>query len=465
MTTVEDPTMLTEGYAVATATFNTFQVQCNDVLSAETVMMVKERFIEEFGVPVHTIGEGAREARSSSTSSCRTIRACSTPRSPSCRSPTRSRSPRESPTVACSTIYATRAGSAFTPEQRAAINGHAVAATCDFWDNSFLVRHQPDRRMRPGHPEVTDLRPGATKRNGIRCTLQDGNVNQFGRDPKTGFARRPLDNVGVQYGLKALNTKKISVDQFLARQPGSRRLRHRRSPPATTRGGRSDRAAGLLRGWPGIDGCRRSTQGPDHRRQHLHGPAGDIHDRFRAFSLRDRLTGGDTKDAKDALAPNFQIWTRGTPGTTLNEAIGNITTGGGLGPEVVDVLNGWLDRLDRDRSGASRENQLAKSRPAEAVDNCIDATGKRISGVGIYQRPGPCTTPYPLHDDPRTAAGAPAFERHPQVPAQADRPEGLQGAVHRGAAGQAAPHLPGWGLRLGAGRCRPGQSRTDQPDL
>ena len=53
------------------------------------------------------------------------------------------------------------------------------------------------------------------KRNGIRCTLQDGNVNQFGRDPKTGFARRPLDNVGVQYGLKALNAKKISVDQFL----------------------------------------------------------------------------------------------------------------------------------------------------------------------------------------------------------------------------------------------------------
>jgi hypothetical protein len=136
-------------------------------------------------------------------------------------------------------------------------------------------------------------------------------------------------------------------------------------------------------------------------------PAGDIHDRFRAFSLRDRLTGGNAKDSKDAVAPNFQIWTRGMPGTTLNEAIGNITTGGGLGPEVVDVLNGWLDRLDRDRSGASRETQLAKSRPAEAVDNCIDATGKRISGVGIYQRPGPCTTPYPLHDDPRTGAGAP----------------------------------------------------------
>src|SRR5262249_36099480 len=58
-TTAEAPEFLKLGYAVATATFNTFQTQCNDVLSAETAMMVKSHFITEFGVPVHTIGEGA----------------------------------------------------------------------------------------------------------------------------------------------------------------------------------------------------------------------------------------------------------------------------------------------------------------------------------------------------------------------------------------------------------------------
>ena len=53
-----DPAYLRRGYAVATATFNTGAVQCNDVLSAETTMMVKERFVEVFGVPDTTIGEG-----------------------------------------------------------------------------------------------------------------------------------------------------------------------------------------------------------------------------------------------------------------------------------------------------------------------------------------------------------------------------------------------------------------------
>ena len=37
----------------------------------------------------------------------------------------------------------------------------------------------------------------------------------FGVDPDTGFARRPLDNVGIQYGLAALNAGVIDVDQFL----------------------------------------------------------------------------------------------------------------------------------------------------------------------------------------------------------------------------------------------------------
>src|SRR4029453_15738184 len=51
-------TLLGEGYVMATATFNTFQVLCNDVLSAETMAMVKEHVIETGGEPVPTNGEG-----------------------------------------------------------------------------------------------------------------------------------------------------------------------------------------------------------------------------------------------------------------------------------------------------------------------------------------------------------------------------------------------------------------------
>src|SRR4029078_4329239 len=50
---------------------------------------------------------------------------------------------------------------------------------------------------------------------GARCTYQDNMVNIFGIDPTTGFARRPFDNVGIQYGLGALNAGAITFDQFI----------------------------------------------------------------------------------------------------------------------------------------------------------------------------------------------------------------------------------------------------------
>jgi hypothetical protein len=39
-------------------------------------------------------------------------------------------------------------------------------------------------------------------------------VNVYGKDPATGFARRPFDNVGVQYGLDAFNAGIITFAQF-----------------------------------------------------------------------------------------------------------------------------------------------------------------------------------------------------------------------------------------------------------
>ena len=55
----------------------------------------------------------------------------------------------------------------------------------------------------------------STNPTGVRCDVYDHMVNIFGRDPVTGYARRPLDNVGVQYGLAALNSGAISKQQFL----------------------------------------------------------------------------------------------------------------------------------------------------------------------------------------------------------------------------------------------------------
>ncbi len=58
--------LLSQGYAVASSSLNVLDNNCSDVISAETALMVKEHFIETYGVPRYTIGWGGSGARSSS---------------------------------------------------------------------------------------------------------------------------------------------------------------------------------------------------------------------------------------------------------------------------------------------------------------------------------------------------------------------------------------------------------------
>jgi hypothetical protein len=51
-------TELSLGFALAFGTRNTLGTGCNDLVSAETLMMINERFIEGFGMPKFTIGSG-----------------------------------------------------------------------------------------------------------------------------------------------------------------------------------------------------------------------------------------------------------------------------------------------------------------------------------------------------------------------------------------------------------------------
>ena len=80
------------------------------------------------------------------------------------------------------------------------------------------------------------------KAKGVRCTYQDNLASTFGIDPKTGFARSPFDNVGVQYGLQALNDGKISFEQFHRGERARGRPRCRRQDGAAAHGRRPHRA-------------------------------------------------------------------------------------------------------------------------------------------------------------------------------------------------------------------------------
>jgi hypothetical protein len=414
---------LRQGYVVATATFNTFQVQCNDVLSAETAMMVKEHIIESFGVPAFTIGEGASGGAIQLHLLVQNYPGIVNGVVASLPFPdAMSISPGVTDCGLLLAYYEGEAGRRLTADQRRAINGHASERTCAAWKASFLSGIDPTVGCDPKIDAAVIYHPD-TNRGGLRCTLQDASRNQFGIDPETGFARRPLDNIGVQYGLAALNAGELSWEEFLALNEAiggydiDGRIvaaRTEADPEAVLHlyeTGRISMGGGDQRSVPIID-------------LNLYlDPSGDIHDRFRAFSLRDRLTGGADADA----APGFQIWTVAPDAASAQNSGANPLTAGTLAADAVAAMDEWLSALAKDPGGSEMDEVLRRTRPPEAIDTCVTAQGVE-RGADIYERPGPCRDRFPIAGDPRTVAGAPRSNQilkcvlKPVDPGDYDRP-------------------------------------------
>ncbi|MCB1248015.1 MAG: hypothetical protein KDB36_01320 [Acidimicrobiales bacterium] len=411
--------LLERGYAFATSTLNTFQVACNDVLSAESVSMVKERFAEGYDTPAFTIGSGGSGGAIQQYLIAQNYPGLLDAISPALPFPDAISI--SGGVVDCALLgdyYATPDGAALSEEQRTAINGHLTTDTCGMWDATFAPIVDPSGPCTiPGlsaaGPLIGGLPDGGfpllprdevydaeTNPDGLRCTLQDSNVNLIGTDPETGFARRPWDNVGVEYGLGALRDGVIDLDTFLALNEGigsydidGNHVAERAEADEDTI--RTAYATGRV-----TDGSGDLRRIPIISVNVWTDDQGDIHDRFRAFSMRERLRNPDGSNP-----PNHMIWTRGLPdGSNLVQSLSGSLD---VGSEAITVLDTWLTALDADTSGDPIEVRLERTRPDEAIDNCITADGERLSGLGIYDEPGPCRDLYPLHGDPRTVAGAP----------------------------------------------------------
>jgi hypothetical protein len=395
---VLDPKLLANGYAVTTSTLNTFQSSCNAVLSAEVAMMLKQHFADTFGLPTFTIGDGGSGGSIQQLQIAQNYPGLLDGLSPELPFP-------DSISISggvsdCTLLdnYYDGAGASLTTAQRQAINGHGSDQTCRLWQASFAK-------------EILANGCGSTvpadqvfdpKRNpkGVRCTLQDGNVNTLGIDPATGFAYRPLSNIGVQYGLQALTEHKITAAQFVALNAAVGGFDVNGNVVAARTTG-PDKAFEVAYAKGGVDEGGALWNVPIILTNPYDDPIGDIHDRFRSFSLRARLTKPDgTSD------PNLILWT--VPGPTDNGSL-DAQLAGALADtsRPIEVLDRWLTKAQTSPLDPDASAKLAAARPADAVDTCMLSSGQVLRGTDVYSGSNACTRAYPLHGDPRTAAGAP----------------------------------------------------------
>jgi hypothetical protein len=216
----------------------------------------------------------------------------------------------------------------------------------------------------------------------VRCTVQDANIAAFGSDPDTGFARRPHSTEGLQYGLEAFEAGIIDAEEFvtLNEEIGGYDIDGNRVPERSTV---DDETVARLYELGAVLGPGALRDVPIILRNPDTDAIGDIHTRYYAFAIRERLQ----EEGRDA--PNLVLWTSPLFGTDPVDLL----TGRVAGEDPITVLDEWVTTGEP---------------PPAAVNRCELANGQVVEGGWeIYDDAGRCRSRYPVFGDPRTAAGAP----------------------------------------------------------
>jgi hypothetical protein len=392
---------LSRGYAVIAGSLNVTGTTCADVISAETAMMIKEHFIEEFGVPRHTIGAGG-----SGGSMQQHLLTNNYPGLLDGVMPGRAYPDQMSflnPLFDCELLVhaVNTSGLPWTSAQKTAVAGMQDFGYCV----SNGTRYP---NLRAKNCNATSIPPAlvydpVTNPTGARCTYQDNMVNVFGVDPATGFARRPFDNVGIQYGLKALNSGAISFAQFLdlnahvgGHDIDGNIVANRTSgdlialKTAYETGRVNEFGAGLA-SVPIID-----------VRSYLDfvQPGGnvDVHNSYHSGVNRARLI------AANGNADNQVIVTVPSTGTLTGDISSRTSPLSVVSRQLFDLMNQWLDSIASDNAPGTQSEKVVRNKPTALVDSCYDSSVQKITNAAQ------CAQMYPYYADPRLVAGAPATD-------------------------------------------------------
>jgi uncharacterized tannase-like protein DUF6351 len=386
---------LSRGFLVANSSLNIRGQNANDYISAESVMMLQERIRESFGSIRYTIGSGC-----SGGSIQQHLIGANYPGlldgiMPNC-------SYEDSWTTAmevgdCSLLlnYFSKAPALWaSPAQRAAVSGSKDTSVCPFWQATFVPVGNPARAQNCNlhtSPELAALvyNP-VTNPTGIRCTVQDHQVAIWGRRAEDGFALTPADNVGVQYGLEALEAAQITPEQFvdLNEKIGGVDIDANFVPERME----SDPGSLRIAYWAGqVTNARQLANVPIID---LRGSANvnDIHTDFHTYALRARL------DSANGGHGNHIIWSW----PSLGGFVG-ITPNAAVAEKAFLLMDTWLTAIERDHSRRSLQTKVLRNKPANAVDLCY-ATPASATEI---TDPAVCAAMFPWFGDARLAAGMP----------------------------------------------------------
>jgi hypothetical protein len=372
---------LGRGFAVMSTALDNSGHNCNLVTQAESLVMAKERLVEQYGEIRYTIGTGCSGGSLAQQHIANAYPGIYQGILPQCSFPDAWSTGQQLVDYHLDRLYLEdpskwAPGVVWTPLQIAEVEGHPNHVNSIVLDSLYWTA-LGDPTSGCAGVDDQDVYDADTNPDGVRCTLADYMINVLGPRPPSvwtpaehevghGFAGLPLDNVGVQYGLDALQQGLITPAQFvdLNAKIGGGDIdinpipdRFSADEPALANAYRS----GAINSTNNMDRVAViDLRGPD---------PGAFHDAYRSWAIRARM-----EREQGHFPKNHVIWFGHTP------LIGDpsYTTDGLL------AMDRWLSAVEADGRDVPLASKLADDRPADVHDRCSQIDGvERVSLPGV----------------------------------------------------------------------------------
>jgi uncharacterized tannase-like protein DUF6351 len=359
-------TALGEGFAVLSTALNNAGHNCNLVTQAESMIMAKERFVEQYGEIRYTIGTGCSGGSLTQQQVANAYPGIYQGILPACSFPDAWSTGQQLSAYNLIRRYVEdptkwAPGVVWDPLSIAAVEGHPNHVNSIVFDSVYWTDLGVPDDGCAGVPD-DQVYDAETNPQGVRCTLADLMINVFGPRAPQNFAGIPLDNVGVQWGLEALRKGQITPAQFvdLNEKTGGLDVDAQWQPQRTEADATTLRRAyrsGAINTANNLDRVAIiDLRGPD---------PGAFHDAYRSWAIRARL------EREHGHFDNQVIWFGQVP------LIGDPR----WATEAMLTMDRWLEAVEADATDRPLPAKIVANRPPDLRDRCSQIPGLEQVGA------------------------------------------------------------------------------------
>ncbi len=374
--------LLGKGFLLASTALANLGHNCNPVVLAESELMARERIVEQYGPARATLGMGCSGGSIAQLSVANAYPGFYDGITVQCAFADLFTTSKHAVSGHLFRDFFARAnqgdGPTFTSIDQALVSGTPLASIDDllfdeaFWP--FIDGTKGCTGLPTGTPRWSPSTPGE-----VRCGVLDHNAGVLGR-AANGYAGVPFDNVGVQYGLKALLAGSLPPAKFAslnARIGGLDKVTLERTAARTE----ADLPAvvnAYRAGYLAIGNTLDRTPILEGRGANEF----SAHATYPTLVLNARLQRHFGSHASHVT------WQGPTP------VVGDFA----YTNEMVLAMDRWVTRIQRSRGPGSRVERIGRARPADVRDRCAFANGTQTPGLS-------CPNIVRFYDSPTQVAG------------------------------------------------------------